>query len=101
MDRITGYETDNLEFVSTGVCPGCQECMDIFGYTNKEKFYLDWSNGEVFDEGSFSWSPCDECNTSLGGNSYYAHGVDENGEINHFTVCHDCLMELNGYEIEE
>jgi hypothetical protein len=101
MSRKTGYVTDDLKFVSTGLCPNCVDCSDNFGYDSMEKFNQDCENGEVYDEGSFSWDPCDECNTSLGGNSYYAHGVDENDDIIHFAVCQDCLMELNGYEVEQ
>ena len=101
MERITGYTTNELQYISTGLCPNCQECCDNYGYDSTDKFNQDVENGDIFDEGSFSWSPCDDCNTSLGGSSYVAHGIDENNEIIHFTICYDCLMELNGYSIDE
>ena len=101
MDRITGYTTTELKFVSTGLCPNCDECRASFGYDDMTKFNQDVENGDIFDEGSFSWNPCDDCNTSLGGNSYYAHGIDQDNNLVHFTICYDCLMELNGYSIDD
>lgn len=101
MSRITGYQTDSLQFVSTGLCPNCLECMDSMGYDDIESFNQDVENGSVCNEGSFSWNSCDECNTNLGGNSFFAHGIDSNGDLIHFTVCYDCLFELNGYNWNE
>lgn len=96
-NRVTGYQTDNLHAVSTGVCPNCPDCMNNWGYDDMDKFNHAVENQDIIDEGSFSWNPCDDCNASLGGNSYVAHGLDENNELVHFRVCLDCLMELNGY----
>ena len=48
----------------------------------------------ILDEGSFSWNPCDDCNTNLGGTYYLAHGRDENDDLVHFRVCVDCLFEI-------
>ncbi|MHA2329748.1 MAG: hypothetical protein ACXACR_14630 [Candidatus Hodarchaeales archaeon] len=101
MSRKTGYTTSDLKFVSSGLCPNCEECKNNFGYDSMAKFNQDIGNGDIFDEGSFSWNSCDDCNTSLGGNSYYAHGIDENEELIHFKICYDCLMEFHGYTLEE
>ena len=101
MERTTGYATNNLKFISSGLCPNCEECKDNFGYDSIDKFNQDVENGDICDEGSFSWHPCDDCNTSLGGNSYAAHGIDENDELIHFKICQDCLMEFNGYTIDK
>ena len=102
MTRKTGYITDNLDFVSTGLCPNCIECMELWGYEDMDVFNEGIENGDIFDEGSFSHYPCDDCNTNLGGDSFIAHGVDkESEEIIHFHVCYDCFFELNGYPIEE
>lgn len=52
---------------------------------------------EYLDEGSFSWSQCDSCGSTLGGNRYAAHGFvpDESdlptGEVVHLDICEDCL----------
>jgi hypothetical protein len=49
------------------------------------------------DEGSFSWSDCDGCGSSLGGNRYAAHGLvapkryHKRTMLIHLDVCVDCL----------
>ena len=43
----------------------------------------------------FSWSPCENCNQSLGGNRYaviYRETLD--GEILHADICEDCFVDL-------
>jgi hypothetical protein len=100
MNRITGYTTNNLKFVSTGLCPDCIECAELFGVSIDE-LNQGIENDDIFDEGSFSWYPCDDCNTNLGGDSFIAHGIDKDENLIHFTVCLDCLMELNGYTIDK
>lgn len=97
--RITGIETQYLNFVSSGLCPNCQECANTFGYDNIDQYNQAVECGNLFDESSFSWSPCDDCNTNLGGNSYIAHGIDKNdGSLIHLTICTDCLLEMAGYK---
>lgn len=100
--RITGYQTKNLKAVSTGLCPNCSECANAFGYTEDQlnEFNHDVESCKIYDESSFSWNPCDDCNTSLGGDSFFAHGLDSNNEIMHFKVCYQCMMEINGYEVK-
>ena len=99
-DRIIGYTTKHLKFISTGLCPDCIECAELFGVSIDE-LNQGIETGNLFDEGSFSWDPCDDCNTSLGGNSFIAHGVDSNNDIVHFYICYDCLLEWNGYTLDE
>lgn len=99
--RKTGYTTKDLNFISTGLCPNCQECADSFDYDDINQFNQDYESGLICDEGSFSWQPCNECNTNLGGDSFYAHGVDSNNDIVHFKVCYNCFYEINGYTICE
>ena len=72
-DRIEA-ELQSVTFFSVGGCSGCTEdhCGD------------DW-------EGRFSWSGCESCRSSLGGDRYPAHGYIH-GELCHFEVCTDCLM---------
>ena len=90
-----------LKFVSSSICPSCETCMSEFEYTDPELFEADWSSGKVFDEGHFSWRSCECCGSPLGGTRYVAHGVDSNGDINHFEICFDCAMYLdNGVEPE-
>ena len=101
-----GYITRNLEAVSTGLCPGCADCANTWGFDpDSEESMIDFENqimaGELCDEGSFSWSPCDNCSERLGGDSHVAHGLDSAGEIVHFRVCTRCLMLINGYSLRE
>jgi len=100
MERITGYTTNELKFISTGLCPNCKECASIFDVSIKE-LNEGIKSGNLFDNGSFSWSSCDDCNMSLGSDRYIAHGIDNEGNLIHFSVCIDCLMELNGYTLHE
>lgn len=99
--RITGYQTNDLNFVSTGLCPNCEICKDNWGYDSMEKFNQDISSGDLQDSGNFSWNPCDDCNTRLGGDSFVAHGINSSKELIHFKICYDCLMEFNGYTVGE
>jgi len=91
----------DLEFTSPGLCPGCTECMSAFGYESEESFEEDISSGKIFDEGSFSWHSCQSCGSSVGGERFAAHGVNENGEIIHFDVCQDCLFYLANGDLPE
>jgi hypothetical protein len=53
---------------------------------------------EAGDEGSFSWSDCDTCNQSLGGDRHAAHGLintkprTKRTTLIHLSVCTDCLL---------
>lgn len=86
--------SDALSFVSTGYCPGCQECANAFGISLQE-LEEQWSAG-LSDEGGFSWSLCVNCGSELGGTRYIAHGRDDNGDLEHFRVCQDCFDAING-----
>ena len=100
MDDIeSGFTSNELKFVSTGLCPDCIECKDNYGYDSMDEFNQDYESGEICDEGSFSWNPCDDCNRSLGGDSYIAHGINDEDELIHFRICYNCFYEINGYTI--
>ena len=96
MRTKTGITSQHLTFVSSGLCPNCEDCMNLYGYSydETEKFNNAVENQDILDEGSFSWNPCDDCNTNLGGTYYLAHGRDENDDLIHFRVCVDCLFEI-------
>jgi hypothetical protein len=53
---------------------------------------------EVGDEGHFSWSECDTCGCSLGGDRHAAHGLiaykprARRTHLIHLDVCTDCLF---------
>lgn len=88
--------------VSTGLCPGCEECAGDAGVDVSELGDL-IENGTVWSESHFSSSPCDICGSSLGGDREVWHWLDKDGEIMHGDgVCVDCVMYLaNGDEPEE
>jgi len=92
-----------LKAVSTGACPGCQDCADAWGYNNLDAFRDAWESGAVHDEASFSWSGCDICGSSLGGDMEPWHAIDANGELCHFAhACVDCILYLaNGDEPDD
>ena len=80
------------------------ECTDDNETTLEDALFLLWfRHCEPEDEGSFSWSQCDACGSSLGGDRYAAHGfLKGTREIIHLDVCVDCLLYLaNGDEPEE
>ncbi len=107
MSRFTGSIERNLrgvEFFSVGACPGCPDC----GLENRPCRHCDGDgtgetepsehDRECADEGGFSWSPCESCGSTFGGNRYPAHGVID-GRRYHFHVCADCLSyHANGDE---
>ena len=45
---------------------------------------------DIANEPSFSWSPCEGCNSHLGGDRLPAHGYIDD-ELVHFNICVDCL----------
>ena len=81
-----------LTYVSVGACPGCDDC----GMPEGSDDY------DTFGESHFSWSPCECCDSSLGGDRSPAHAVASDGSIVHMDVCTDCVMYLaNGDEPSE
>ncbi len=91
-----------LTAVSPGICPGCETCRDELGYDSLAELEIAWENGEAPNEPHFSWRPCECCGSHLGGDREPAHGIDENGDIVHFSVCVDCVLYLaNGDEPED
>ena len=87
-----------LEAPSVGMSPGCPQCEELR------------IGDELIDEGSFSWSGCGICGSSLGGDRYVWHWLEphrEEGrteaELHHEDdACADCVMYLaNGDEPEQ
>lgn len=98
MDR----NLDGLTAVSTGVCPGCVECMDTHEYTDKEVFEEAWSSGDVHEDPHFSWRGCEVCGSSLGGSFEVWHGIDAKGEILHGSrACVNCVVFLANGDLPE
>lgn len=91
---------EGLEHVSSGPCPGCEEC-GLSEEPSDEEY-------DLASEPHFSRSPCEACGSRLGGDRYPAHGILD-GEIIHFNVCPDCyyyltyghLDDMSMMEVEE
>lgn len=92
-EAAVAYNLKGLEFVSTGACPGCDEC----GLSDNPSDH----DRECADEGGFSWRECEACGSSLGGNRYPAHARTKDGALLHFEVCEDCLMYLNYGQLDD
>ena len=71
-------DIDDLDYLSTGVIESCEECS------------------ELSDEPFFSWSECNNCGSTLGGDRYVVHGRDKDDKIIHLEVCTDCIIFLGG-----
>lgn len=83
-----------IEHVSTGACPGCDDCGLTEDCNEHER--------ELADEPSFSWSPCECCGSPLGGDRHKAHGIIQGTkELKHFEVCSDCLYFLNYGQLDD
>ena len=89
MDRVSAYteaverELRGVEAVSVGAAKDCGECF------------------ACEPEAVFSWSSCDGCGSSLGGDRYPGHGLID-GTLYHFEFCVDCVQYIaNGDEPEE
>ena len=87
------HNTAGLTHVSTGACPGCDECGLSKDASDRDR--------ELAEEPGFSWSSCDCCGSSLGGDRHPAHGVDKDGGIVHFQVCQDCVYYLNYGQLDD
>lgn len=92
--------------VSTGACPGCDECADAFGFDSTDEFTEAYESGSFEPESSFCWSGCEICGSSLGGEMEHWHAIEgdkpKGGEILHFTnACRDCLMFLANGEVPD
>jgi hypothetical protein len=100
-DRVAAG-LEGLRFVSTGICPGCEECADMHGFESVEQMGREYETGSLCDEPHFSWSPCGICGSHLGGDREVWHWVDKDGAIIHEPgACVDCVMYLANGDIPE
>ncbi len=81
------------------MCPECQNNLGQSGYELQESIDRD----NVVNEGSFSWTPCDICGSTFGGDRYVAHGIVKDYEdtrvIEHYDICGDCLLYLDAGDV--
>ena len=82
---------------SVGSCPGCAEC----GLDDEPTDHAQC----LADEPHFSWSACDSCCSTFGGDRHPAHFIHEGKYANvivHCNVCTDCLFfHANGDEPDD
>lgn len=76
---------------------------EVLGAVRSERAFDEaHSDGEIDDEGSFSWSGCGICGSTLGGTLYDWHWVDSDDEIRHESDgCPDCLFYLSNGDLPE
>lgn len=69
----------------------------------REQFDEELGGGHLISEPSFSWTECDVCGCTLGGDRESWHYVDKQGEVQHAEgACTDCVVYLaNGDESTE
>jgi len=82
--------------IAPGLAPGMDCCGNI---SADDDHALDCAN-----EPSFSWSVCDSCGSSLGGDRHAAHAISREGglDITHIEICVDCVVwHANGEEPEQ
>ncbi len=104
-DSIDHY-CDGLT-VATGAAASCSECLDT--YQIKDTGDINAMQEALYqvDEPSFSWSQCDSCGSTFGGDRYSAHGIPldfkpGDDSIIHMEICVDCLCAwANGDEPEQ
>ncbi len=81
--------------VSTGACTGCAECgLEDCDDMNTPEY-------ESAGEPNFSWSQCDGCGSTLGGDRHPAHGLTNTGDIIHLDVCVDCVFYITYGDLPE
>lgn len=98
--RVAHY-LDGLEFVSTGACPGCQECG--LGHVSgiHDEAEMSQRDYDLANEPHFSWSPCEICDSPLGGDRHPWHARTKDGKLVHGTCCSDCMYYLNFGKLDD
>ena len=83
-----------LVAISTGPRPGCPSCLKEYGDVEAIERAETW----------FSWSPCEICESTLGGDRCEWHALEAGEiadprniwpEVIHGTCCMDCMYYLN------
>lgn len=94
--------------INPGASRGCPDCFT--NLTDDELDSLSDEDAQAWEEGSFSWQECESCGSTLGGDRFPAHALNQHifktGErsltIHHVDICSDCLMfHANGDEPED
>lgn len=90
-------QLEGIDHLSPGVVEDCSECNIPEGLSDEER--------QMYEEPSFSRSPCDGCGSTFGGDRHPVHGFatwSGKQHLIHLDVCVDCIMFIaNGEEPEE
>lgn len=93
------HNLENLNVMPGPACGMCSECDYRFDLDEDGR-----PETQPDDEGGFSWSSCDSCGSTFGGDRFIAHAFIDNDHTNallHLDICVDCLMfHANGDEPE-
>lgn len=91
-----------LNAASTGVCPGCEDCASNHDMTLAD-FNAAYDACKIsHHEASFSWSACEVCGSTLGGDRYAWHAITSDGELLHRdNACTDCVLYLGNGDVPE
>jgi hypothetical protein len=101
--------TEGMQAISSGECPGCEQCAESHRMTPEEHASA-WHSGTIEGYSSdFSWRPCGICGTHLGGDREVWHWIQGNPgedlkgrEINHESdMCRDCVLYLANGDLPE
>ena len=97
-----GYDDENPPHDN---CPHCDGTGEAPLETMSDEELQAW------DEGSFSWSECDSCGSTFGGDRFKAHAIHNEAfgpnakqpdNVHHIEICVDCLIfHANGDEPEQ
>jgi len=88
----------SLEFVSTGgALRSCEneECRQWLDEATEHPNGCDGSDVCYCPYPSFSHGECDGCNTPLSGVRELGHGYTSAGDLEHLSLCMDCVWDLN------
>lgn len=78
------------------IAPGASPDMDCCGNHPADSDEL-----QIEDEGGFSWSPCESCGSTLGGDRHPGHAIHKDAfgpnakrpdDVHHISMCVDCLL---------
>jgi len=86
-------EMGGIVYSGSGVAYTCSECQRAYGM-EEEELQKATEEGSIVNEPSFSWSSCDACGSTMGGDRHAAHGFDKDGGLYHLEICTDCLFFL-------
>lgn len=78
--------------IAPGTATSCPECF--WGLDDEERANLSDEDAQAWDEGSFSHSQCESCNSTFGGDRFPAHAIEHhpNTHTYHIEICVDCLI---------